>query len=147
MEYWAVGGSGGQSGCRSTGPFCWCGHLLVSGPPYGLDRLRALARTVESGACSCRSPRHRNESGEENSDKAACDRTARDDDAPVGYDVAEALRDAMTQDLGRVRVRRATLGLRRMMKAPDERSSEPGHERQAEDQVAELVYELASLTY
>jgi hypothetical protein len=114
--------------------WCWT-RLLVQGPPcqqpavYGLDRLRALARTVASGACSCRSHRHRNESGEENSDNAACDRTARDDEAPVGRDFAQALRDAMSQCFGRVRVRvgvgvrRATLGLRRMMEAPDERSS------------------------
>lgn len=83
----------------------------------------AITSAGESEACLGRSPRHRNESGEENSGKAARDGTARDDDGPVGHDFAEALRDAMSQRFGRVRGRRTMLGLRRMMQAPEERSS------------------------
>jgi hypothetical protein len=99
------------------------------------------------GACPRRPSRCGDESSEEDSDKATRDHAARDDDAPADENVTETLSDAMSEPFRpAVRMSRTANGLRRIMQAPKECSSEPSHDRQAEDQVAEFAHELASLS-
>jgi hypothetical protein len=95
----ATGAIAGAIGVVVIDPFSGTGTLLLSARRIRRIPVRgyaALVETAQSAACPSGSRRHGDEPGEENSDEAAWDRTGRDDDAPVGHDFAEALRDAMT---------------------------------------------------